>query len=115
MPMKADDHHDDALGVFFDAARDTAPAPSEDMLARILADAETVRRRADDRGPRRTGRARARDALGGWPAMAGLAAATLAGLWIGAALPARVTGPDAPAFVVDMTPEMAFDLAGGSY
>ncbi|MFO7758576.1 MAG: hypothetical protein R6V26_08870 [Roseovarius sp.] len=115
MPMKSDDHDHAALEAFFHAARRTAPAPSEDMLARVLADAETVRTAAQVRRPGTARRARLRDRLGGWPAMAGLATATLAGLWIGAALPARITGDDAPAYIVDITPEMAFDLAGGGY
>lgn len=112
MPMKADDHDRAALETYFDAARRTAPAPSEAMLARVLADAETVRTAAQARRPGTARRARFRDLLGGWPAMAGLATATLAGLWIGAALPARMVGDDTPAYIVDITPEMAFDLAG---
>jgi len=45
--------------------------------------------------------------------MAGLAAATLAGLWIGAGLPEAVPGTSEALYLVDITPEMAFGLAGG--
>jgi len=83
MPTRPDDHDHAALEAFFDAARRTTPVASEDMLARVLADAETVRTAAQARRTRPVRPARLRDLLGGWPSMAGLAAATLAGLWIG--------------------------------
>lgn len=112
MPMKDDDHDHDALETFFDAARNTAPPPSESMLARILADADQVRTTPRHQWASRPLTARLRDLLGGWPAMAGLATAAMAGLWIGAALPERVPGTETPEYLVDITPEMAFDLIG---
>jgi len=112
MPTRPDDHEHAALETFFDAARRTTPVPSEDMLARVLADAERVRTVAPPRGPRQVRPTRIRDLLGGWPAMAGLAAATLAGLWIGAGLPEAVPGVTEAVYLVDITPEMAFGLAG---
>ena len=113
MPMNADDHDRDALEAFFKAARGTAPAPSEAMLARVLADADRVRTTPRQPRPSRPLTARLRDLLGGWPAMAGLTTAALAGLWIGAMLPDRVPGTETPEYLVDITPEMAFDLIGG--
>lgn len=112
MSMNADNHDRDALGPFFDAARGTAPAPSEDMLAQVLADAERIR--TTPRQPRssRPLTARLRDLLGGWPAIAGLTTAALTGLWIGAVLPNTVPGAETPEYLVDITPEMAFDLIG---
>jgi hypothetical protein len=50
--------------------------------------------------------------LGGWPAIAGLTTAALTGLWIGAVLPNTVPGAETPEYLVDITPEMAFDLIG---
>jgi hypothetical protein len=113
MPTRPDDHDHAALEAFFDAARRTTPVASEDMLARVLADAETVRTAAQARRTRPVRPARLRDLLGGWPSMAGLAAATLAGLWIGAGLPEAVPGTSEALYLVDITPEMAFGLTGG--
>lgn len=84
---------DDDLGLeeFFEAARRAPPAPSEALMARVgndalaqqalsqrrIAEPETDRRGAPGVliGLLRT--------IGGWPAVAGLACATLAGVWIG--------------------------------
>lgn len=113
MPMTGDDRDDRALDAFFDAARRTPPAPTDALLARVVADAASVQATAHAPAPRHRAMPRLRDLLGGWPAMAGLATAALAGLWIGTGLPARVTGADDAAYLVDITPEMAFDLAAG--
>lgn len=113
MPTRPDDHDDAALEAFFDATRRTTPVASGAMLARILADAETVRTTAQAPARRPVRPARLRDLLGGWPSMAGLAAATLAGLWIGAGLPEAVPGMGEAQYLVDITPEMAFGLVGG--
>ncbi|WP_343079706.1 dihydroorotate dehydrogenase [Ostreiculturibacter nitratireducens] len=75
----------------FAAARREAPEPSPALMARILADAEAVqaadtaqRAATIRRNSRRPGLfASAITALGGWGAVGGLAAATLAGVWIG--------------------------------
>lgn len=114
MPMKGETHEDEGLEAFFDAARRHAPAPGRDMLARVVADAEAVQPAGRTPHVRRTGGERLRHLLGGFPAMAGLAIAALAGLWIGAGLPERLFGADDPAYLVDITPEMAFGLAGGA-
>jgi hypothetical protein len=47
--------------------------------------------------------------------MAGLATAALTGLWIGTALPEGLIGQAEAGYLVDITPEMAFDLAGGEF
>lgn len=113
MPMNIDDHDDAGLETYFDSARRTAPLPSEAMLARIMADAERVRAGAPSAASHRPLKTRLRDLLGGWPTMAGLATAALAGLWIGTGLPGPVPGTGEPEYLVDITPEMAFDLALG--
>lgn len=87
---------DDGLADLFARARADAPRPGADLTARILADAAAVQadlRRQAAPGPRRTQRPqgpvrRLRDALGGWPALAGLGLAALAGLWLGLTPPA---------------------------
>lgn len=90
------DPDSDFLAPFFDAARSDTPPLSAELAARIAADAEaaavaasrrTVPGRPASQGLRRTlGDALA--ALGGWPAWSGLAAAGVAGFWIGVAAPA---------------------------
>lgn len=93
---------DALLEALFAEARADQPDATPDLLARVLADAE---------GHQPQGRAsaiasgeaqavpligRLLDAIGGWPSLAGLATATVAGLWIGLA-----------------APESVYDLTGG--
>lgn len=91
---KLPDHDDAALDALFAAARDDTPVPSAALLARITADAErevampaTIARAA----PKRRGLAWLVAALGGWPAVSGLATATVAGLWLGYTEPGSLT------------------------
>lgn len=88
MAMTDKNRVDHDLAGFFEAAHRAAPEPSPDLLARVLADAG--RAQADQAArviPRPSARvARWRqfvDVLGGWPAMAGLVSAGVAGLWLG--------------------------------
>lgn len=83
--------HDPVLdGLLAEARRDTAPL-SDDLFARIMADAADVRaapRPVALPPPRPSLLALLGAALGGWPAAAGLGTAALAGVWIGVAPPA---------------------------
>jgi len=90
--MKMTNPDNDPLEEFFAAARSARPAPSDDLMARVLADAETAQQRPGTVGirPRPGLWPRVMDAIGGWPALGGLTAATLAGLWVGIAPPAAV-------------------------
>ncbi|WP_306110653.1 MULTISPECIES: hypothetical protein [Roseovarius] len=94
---------DDELSAAFAAARRAAPEPDADFLARVLGDAEAVQDALKEAevaarsAPRRRG-ARASigwsgvfRALGGWPAVTGLSAAAITGLWLGAAPPDGVS------------------------
>lgn len=79
---------DDAgLDALFAAARRDAPGPSDDLMARILADAQAVTDAAEAPVLRPAPRASVwqgiLDAIGGWPAAAGLMTATVAGLAVG--------------------------------
>ncbi len=81
---------DSELDALFDAGRDAAPVPSEALMVRIMADAEAEITRRE--GPRAPARRRGPFAgflagLGGWPALAGLATATVAGVWLGFSAP----------------------------
>ena len=85
------------LDGLFSAARDAAPVPSEDLMARILADAEArIAAVETPDAPRRGVFAGVLGLIGGWPAAAGLVTATMAGLAIGL-----------------VTPETLDDLTGG--
>ncbi|MDT0682860.1 hypothetical protein RM543_09195 [Roseicyclus sp. F158] len=89
------------LDALFVAARQQGAAPSTALMGRILADAyDVAEAREIDPGdapapslPARGRIRRALAALGGWPAVATLGAATLAGLWIGYAPPFAMSLP----------------------
>lgn len=88
-----DDAFLDALFEEAKGARGDAPDVSPDLMARILADAEAVQAGfapppARAARPERPGLFRQiSNALGGWPALAGLATASVCGLWLGISPP----------------------------
>ena len=104
----------------FRAERDNPAEPGADLLARVMADATAAqagfaRAGAGRPAPRRRALADIVRALGGWPAAAGLSAATLAGLWIGIAAPdglasvaVAVMGGGEAAYVIDLDPAAGF-------
>jgi len=115
-----DKRQEAALAPFFEAARRQVPDVSPDLMARVLENAETalVLHRATAPGPDapQTGFwARIAQALGGWPAMAGLVAAGIAGVWIGAALPETLPGLALADddYVVDIAPDLALETGDG--
>lgn len=84
--------NDDDLVALFAQARSADTSPSDDLMARILGDADAVQ---DGFTPVQTSEnpglwARMMDALGGWPSLSGLAAATVAGIWVGVAPPSAI-------------------------
>lgn len=82
---------DRTLEAFFEAGRRAAPQPSGDLMARILADAGAARAVAPVVRPKQRGLlAGLVAAIGGWPAVASLATATVAGLYIGVSPPAQL-------------------------
>lgn len=124
--MMADTKNTDKeLEPFFAAGREVAPIPSEELLARVLADARAEQPGPDflagDARPRTGWLGRLAQAVGGWPAVAGLATATVAGLWIGYAAPGQVDtlaaqiwpGAEGGYDVVDLIPSMDIFLAEG--
>ncbi len=83
--------NDDMLDDLFATARAAAPAPSDDLMARVLADAAAVQPQPATTTAAVPGLwSRMLDAIGGWPAVSGLAAATVAGIWVGVAPPSSV-------------------------
>jgi len=92
----------DPLEAFFDAARaETQTAPAA-LTARIAAQGRALAPPPQpDPTPSRRGLRPWRqivDALGGWPALAGLATACAAGVWIGLAPPSNWPDPAAAVF-----------------
>lgn len=77
------------------AARADRPVPSAALMARVLDDAQRLQPAAARplrRAPARPGlMARLAQAFGGAGALAGMAAAMLAGVWVGLAQPAPLT------------------------
>ena len=80
----------DPLEDFFEAARNDAPQLGDAVQARILADADAVLATGQAPVKRRSRLLVLWDGLGGWPAMAGLVTATVAGVWIGISPPEMV-------------------------
>ncbi len=102
------------------AARAQAPAPSDHLTARIMADAMAVQAgfaATPERAPRPGIWHDLFRFLGGWPAMAGLATATVAGVWLGAFPPGFLPdatdaylGLDDDAYLIDTATGLGFDL-----
>ncbi|NVK15117.1 MAG: hypothetical protein HWE35_13190 [Rhodobacteraceae bacterium] len=103
------------LDGLFAVARNEPPALPDHLSAAILADAARVQPGGQPAAPARAARQplwrQLAEALGGWPALGGLAAASAAGLWIGVAPPAFMPDPAALAGFEDSS--TAF--ADGSY
>ena len=108
------------LSRFFEAAKQAPPTPPKALMHRVLEDARVVQPQGI-RAPRQSLLVRRwrefAGAVGGWPAMAGLATATVAGVWLGVMPPAAL--PDATgayldlggsSYLVDTAPDLGFDL-----
>jgi len=110
------------LNAYFDAARKAAKVPSGDLMACVLADAGAQQ-------PKRGAPAPAAQAglfaslwaaIGGWPTVAGMATATLVGVWIGISPPAQVEqfsaavlGDTGDAYLVDLLPAFGDEFGEG--
>lgn len=72
-----------------EVARNPVPPMDADFMARLVEDADRLIPRSDPVGSAiaATGWRGVLDLIGGWPAMGGLVAAGVAGLWIGIAPP----------------------------
>ena len=119
MNKKPDSFDLDAL--FADARRQDA-APSPDFMERVLQDALQAQVAAAPviSAPRGSWLRQLVSAVGGWPAVAGLATAGVAGLWIGINPPSAVAtttenllGTSSDLYLVDLMPSYEFTLAEG--
>jgi hypothetical protein len=113
MTHDRDDAVDRELEAFFKAARDDMVAPSPQLLSCVLADAYALQEAPAAAVPRpaplrRRAWRQILDAIGGWPAVGGLATAAAAGIWI---------GYNPPSSVEDLTSQVfdgGYDLTMGS-
>lgn len=93
-------------------ASSQAPAPSQDLMVRILHDA-LAEQPVPMAGQRRSWMARFAPLIGGWQGLGGLVAATCAGLWIGISPPDNLPeGLSAFLNVQDMTVQQDPGLNG---
>ena len=91
--MRMSDAKNEMLDDILATARGQIAAPSSELMARVLADAAAHQSIAGDSvtSPSRgTWLSGLMANLGGWPAMSGVAAAGVAGLWLGIAPPSSV-------------------------
>ncbi|MEJ8561167.1 hypothetical protein QTO30_07975 [Yoonia sp. GPGPB17] len=82
--------NDDMLDDLFAQARRATPVPGDDLMTRVLADADAAQPVSSAQALKVGLWARLLDGIGGWPAVGGLAAATVAGIWVGVAPPSSV-------------------------
>lgn len=88
--MDKDPVDDLELETFFQAGRAATIAPSDRLMAAILQDAQAHQPSSPVLTPASRPKSFWQELLsqiGGWPALAGMATATVAGLWIGFAAP----------------------------
>ncbi len=117
MQMTDKHKHGGELEAAFDAARSSRPEPSSDLMARVLADAQSVQaqKRAAPAAPAPRGYLRQLlEALGGWPAVAGLSAAGVAGVWLGLGPMAGVSDTVANYLGVSVPPVYSVDVMPGA-
>jgi hypothetical protein len=95
MRMTDHDRTETEIDAMFASARSLDPVPGDDLMARILADARRMQPAPQPvvvASRRRSFWQELVAAIGGWPALGGMAAATMAGLWIGFSSPAGLSG-----------------------
>ncbi|MEO3415406.1 hypothetical protein AAFO92_12180 [Roseovarius sp. CAU 1744] len=119
--MAEKDTENKMLESYFQAANEVAPEPSGRLMSRVLEDALAAQPASEALRSAPVVGGLWRDflrAVGGWPAMAGLVSATVAGLWLGIAPPAALPGAtiaylglDDASYPVDAAPGLGFDLS----
>lgn len=87
--MKMSKSNDQILDDLFALGQSKTPQPSDDLMARIMADAQSVQ--FAPALPRRSAWASFFEMIGGWPSVGGLAMAGVTGIWFGVAPPATVS------------------------
>ncbi len=103
---------DKQLEALFAAARAQTPPASPELLARIMADADAeLVPPVPARIARRPGLwAGIFAGIGGWPALAGMTTATMAGIWIGFAAPDTLDALAGGVLVPDSSVSTSYEL-----
>ena len=111
---------DAELDLMFDAVRDTPPLPSDDLWARVHADSLAMMPEALSLPPalQPTSFPAARAgllaglmaAIGGWPSVAGLTTAAMAGVWVGFANPDALDGLSQAGLLPGISAGESYDL-----
>lgn len=108
------DQNPDMLGTLFSAAQEHRPEPSAEFMARMQAEALAVQPVAGLRDSESLW-SRVRNAVGGWPGIAGLVATSIVGVWIGVSPPEGVLSlydlQSAAMGALGVDPLSGFDLA----
>lgn len=123
--MAGKQNMDDLLDdLFAEAKSDEAAMPSDDFMARVLADAEALQLPAPEVAAPTRSRGLLQtlfDTIGGWQGTGGLVAATMASVWIGFSgaenltvdgLQAIVSG-DTDFYLSDLGGDFSFDFGEG--
>lgn len=123
MDKKTDAFDLDALFAEARATRGRDADPAPDFMARVLEDALSLQPApapVASPAPRASRLRQFLNAIGGWPAVAGLATAGVAGLWIGVNPPdamattaENLLGTDSDLYLVDLMPGYDFALTEG--
>lgn len=124
--MTKRDLNDLELDALFTSARQQEMPVSEDLMARVLQDALTTQAALSAEGAEAPASVAPGwwpsllSAVGGWPSVAGLATAGVAGLWIGISPPDLLSESaenllqlDSDLFLVDVAAGYSFDLGEG--
>lgn len=88
--MTMTEHETDPLEQLFATERHADVTPSDRLMARVLADAAQVQADRVVQPVKARGGGWIMDLFGGWPALGGVLAAGVTGLWVGVAPPASV-------------------------
>ena len=103
---------DNDLDAIFGAARGQSAMPSDDLMARVLADANALQPEAKGVPVAEPAKTSFWDLFGGWPALSGVAAAGVAGLWLGLAPTAAIETVTSDVFGTGTTVGLLSDVGG---
>lgn len=108
--MKMTKSNEDFLDDLFGVAQSQTPEVSDDLMARVLADARAMQQ-VSVAPPKQTFLAGLFDMIGGWPSVGGLAMAGVAGLWFGVSPPAVLSTWTADLFGASVTVDLLGDTS----
>ncbi len=102
----------DMIDDLFGLARGENPAPSDALMARVLADAASAHAAPQPAPVQSSLWQGILDFVGGWPSVGGLAVAGVTGIWVGFAPPTLVSSWTAELIGTPVTIDMLSDTSG---